>query len=547
MFHLLVTFRMKSTLTICRVMSLILTAILMISIVVIWWFHGEHVQQWLNHPAPAFNCKKCSDNTQSHIFDQSLKNFTNIPCFHRWIYRDINLVKERFHRLLSVEELWKRRRYPTNEKDQCVISHLSIGNSRFVHHFAHFAEAYFAYFSTLLWHQRLYQYEALVHGHRSKLMNDSYPQHRSCQHINSLLIGDHSSFWDVPLASHKWMEDIVDIVDQQFSIQSIQSTQCITTLRNDNNYSMEVIEFKPREESWFLHPSDSLLLTSLILNQSPCRYHNQKDALVLAPIRIGLIGRRGTRKILNEAEIVRFLSSIQHVNVSSVSGEMRTVSVMLTDDQHVLTTSIQQDSIAKQHINISNDASFMSPRTSSMRHKVPAADPSAIYFEKLTFREQVELMHSLDIAITVHGAGETNIAFMKPCSIVIEVFPYGFYIPDDFGSLALKVGLLHYSWQEASENTIRTHDFQERKYCKDVLKRFFDPMKSNKFVNQQSNNNQRNDKQLSECLQNGQCRSCAREADGVLIQQSTLYSVLVQAVQDRANCTEEHPYYSNKE
>ena len=72
-------------------------------------------------------------------------------------------------------------------------------------------------------------------------------------------------------------------------------------------------------------------------------------------------------------------------------------------------------------------------------------------------------------------------------------------------------------------------------------------MKSNKFVNQQSNNNQRNDKQLSECLQNGQCRSCAREADGVLIQQSTLYSVLVQAVQDRANCTEEHPYYSNKE
>lgn len=47
-------------------------------------------------------------------------------------------------------------------------------------------------------------------------------------------------------------------------------------------------------------------------------------------------------------------------------------------------------------------------------------------------------MRSTDILVTVHGAGETNMAWMKPCSVVLEVFPWAFYY-DYFGSLAGKI------------------------------------------------------------------------------------------------------------
>ena len=43
-----------------------------------------------------------------------------------------------------------------------------------------------------------------------------------------------------------------------------------------------------------------------------------------------------------------------------------------------------------------------------------------IYCEELTFAEQVALFHSCDIVLGVHGAGLTNIMFMKPGSKVIE-------------------------------------------------------------------------------------------------------------------------------
>jgi hypothetical protein len=50
--------------------------------------------------------------------------------------------------------------------------------------------------------------------------------------------------------------------------------------------------------------------------------------------------------------------------------------------------------------------------------------------------EQILFFHHHDIIISPHGAQITGIPFMKsPCSIIIELFPKGYYISYYFGSL----------------------------------------------------------------------------------------------------------------
>ena len=68
-------------------------------------------------------------------------------------------------------------------------------------------------------------------------------------------------------------------------------------------------------------------------------------------------------------------------------------------------------------------SSTTSDATSSSSSSVSSKDstPYSFDFEGNTFREQVSIMRATDILLTVHGAAETNIAWMHPCSTVLEV------------------------------------------------------------------------------------------------------------------------------
>eukprot|EP00977_Amphora_coffeiformis_P019397 scaffold7213_cov166-Amphora_coffeaeformis.AAC.13 len=65
------------------------------------------------------------------------------------------------------------------------------------------------------------------------------------------------------------------------------------------------------------------------------------------------------------------------------------------------------------------------------------------YFEKATFREQVEIMSNVDILISGHGAQLTSLHYMPTCGGVLEFFPPGYYTPGFFGPLAATSGLHH--------------------------------------------------------------------------------------------------------
>jgi hypothetical protein len=80
---------------------------------------------------------------------------------------------------------------------------------------------------------------------------------------------------------------------------------------------------------------------------------------------------------------------------------------------------------------------------------------------------------------------------------VIELFPFGFFIPTYFGDLARKSGLLHYSWQENFNNTYHKKNFNKRVECRKILTTYFKNI-LNRYVynnnNKKSNNNNKNNK-----------------------------------------------------
>ena len=81
---------------------------------------------------------------------------------------------------------------------------------------------------------------------------------------------------------------------------------------------------------------------------------------------------------------------------------------------------------------------------------------SVVDFEGMSLIQQIKLMRATDVIISVHGAGLTNIAFMKPCSIIIEVMPFGLDIPRPdlyFKKLAASVDVLHYFWTADKQDT----------------------------------------------------------------------------------------------
>ena len=49
-------------------------------------------------------------------------------------------------------------------------------------------------------------------------------------------------------------------------------------------------------------------------------------------------------------------------------------------------------------------------------------------FKYYSFHAQAKVMHSADIIISSHGAQLTNLAFVKKCTAVVELFPKNYYL-----------------------------------------------------------------------------------------------------------------------
>ena len=59
----------------------------------------------------------------------------------------------------------------------------------------------------------------------------------------------------------------------------------------------------------------------------------------------------------------------------------------------------------------------------SLREQYPRADIQGVQFDRLTFKEQLELVSRVDILIGMHGAGLTHVLFLPSHAGLIELYP----------------------------------------------------------------------------------------------------------------------------
>ena len=338
---------------------------------------------------------------------------------------------------------------------------------RYMHHMPHFAEVFFNFYSLLIWQGILLQ-ESCIH---SFIVDDSV-----------------NSFWQKSAydADSRWMRDLVKVVDGQWNTNSVTSNSCYdgkayaaaaNVTFNGQSKGLGVDSMRPKLHNskiikgalhgWFLHPVDAVILQSAVLGDNPCA--PVRKVLTDPNVQVLVLNRRTDRKLMHASAVAKFLQTKPFI---------KAVSLATFED---------------------------SP--GSLRH-------------------QAKMLHDVQVLIATHGAGNTNIAFMRPCSIVIELFPRLFFIPHYFGSLAERAGLLHYPIQAAGNGTHYHGSVQP--CCK---KAFLDVAHLDTEVAN------------AVCFQNSVCRSCARGVDYIEIDPTQLNRLLDQALAERSRCIQESIYY----
>jgi hypothetical protein len=257
---------------------------------------------------------------------------------------------------------------------------------------------------------------------------------------------------------------------------------------------------------WFLHPSDALQLGSTILNTDPCFWYNQSYTLKNQAVTVLLLDRKHSRIINNTQTVVEDLvqSFKETSSYSSSSGS---------------------DSSA------SSDGSDGS--NTFMYHTISMVSVES--FENKSFYEQVQAARNADVLIAIHGAGLINMAFMRPCSIVLEIFHWGYNEVDYFKGLAHSAGLIREHWVEGYNNVEYLFDDAfSSATCRDIINGLHRDGNSHdsSWVRQR-------------CMDlEGPCRRCIRDVSKVTISLEPLRRAMDYAMKRRRVCMEKSMYYS---
>ena len=313
--------------------------------------------------------------------------FARPTCLRKWIDRDIIYVRKELEASLDYNLHFIRNQ--TTTKSICrygyhSISLKGVGSQRWWPHFPHVNEILFYFYSTVLWQSDIYSIENNI----------------PC--VYSISIGETNRIWNTSLkdSNTQWLLPFINALEDKWHIKVIQPKKCLEVNILSNNHIGSNIKVNVNSEEktwppgrfyppiWFLHASDSYLLGCTILGCDPCEWHHQGNRMLNNPLKILILNRKTSRQILNTAQIITFLTN-------NFTLDNRTINIF------------NYSSSDKDIPPLSNHSLLIDQFDSSS-----------------SFYRQVSLLRSSDVFITVHGAAMVNIAFMKPCSIVIEVFPW---------------------------------------------------------------------------------------------------------------------------
>ena len=185
-------------------------------------------------------------------------------------------------------------------------------------------------------------------------------------------------------------------------------------------------------DGWFHHPADAHYLSSIVSHTDPCELHGRAHHMLNQTIRITILNRyvalsppcvhctsTHTTLILTHIYVALLCgrrSDRRLINYDKLGAVVKRVNAILS-----LAQAGHPPLVFTQKSILSSTTDEISSSSSSSGVTSKDSTPYSFDFEGNTFREQVSIMRATDILLTVHGAAETNIAWMHPCSVVLEV------------------------------------------------------------------------------------------------------------------------------
>ena len=280
-------------------------------------------------------------------------------------------------------------------------------------------------------------------------------------------------FWGRLLEDQRtWPNQIIAHMNQAVAVNHVVSTTCAL-----EKHKVQLLEL-PRRHDWFIHASDAFWLGATILRErDPCKAVTGTRAARQGArqLQFTMLQRGWARRLLNVPEV---------------------------------TTSLGRSKLT---------ATF---------------NVSVVNFEDSPVAQQVEAIRSSDVVLSVHGAGFTNIAFLRPCAIAIEIVPFALGVPPNahyFGVLARSVGALHYTWVAEQQNSPLIPDaLLDGGYdCKPI----YNKLPSDVY------------KGFNACYLDRYCRACCK-LTAISVNTTRLDGVLAKALADRQTCLASHPLYA---
>lgn len=205
-------------------------------------------------------------------------------------------------------------------------------------HFPHYADVLFRFFSLFVWQRRFYEHNCL----QKLMLNESM-----------------TLLWNVLDQEHTWIHRITSYLNQVIGDNVLISESFPSELVP----KLHLIRLGLTDFN-FIHASDALLMSNLLLNRPLCYYYGEKVKILQNNLRIAIV-TRPTRSILNTEDIVKYLFHRRFFSSHQVKVEVMS-------------------------------------------------------FDGKSFEDQLKDASETDIMIGIHGAAFTNSVFMKPCSVLIE-------------------------------------------------------------------------------------------------------------------------------
>jgi hypothetical protein len=324
------------------------------------------------------------------------------------------------------------------------------------------------------------------------------------------------------------LQELPDITWINHFSNSMSTNFVVDISGNKRNNSQIVNSWNHWYYFALVHPSDAFLIASHVLRADPCRLVGSARDLVDEKSSLAL----SQLSMKYPSSIPETINPLDEDNSLCTSGR---IFPEITIIQRKFSRLIKN-----LHPTTRTVSKFHQVLTSLYRAQGKCVPPQnysskVVSFEHLPFIEQARVMERTDILITAHGAAEANVVFMRPCGVVLEIFPYGYGWEFFYNPFFRTLQILHESWHDMTLDSKSMG-----KDCTEFLLNITSVEAESRNTSYMTLSHEF--AQNHPGTESHRGRTCLRR-QSVIINQTRLWEGLVWAVKARAQCLSTHPMF----